>query len=608
MADLVQQQLERMIPELEDLQERGIFSEKEIKNIVSKRRDFEYLLARRIPRKEDYLRYVAYELSLDKLRKHRRKRKQIKNHGVADSAGKKRVHFIYEKAVRKFSGDIELWHTVIDYATKVKAFTVANKRLGEVLRLHPRQVSFWIKAAKFHFEQDKDARAARTLLQTGLRTNKNSSLLWAEYLRLEALFTFQVIKRREVLGVVGDQGKNDEVGADERGDLAERHESLLKGKLLQVVYQQACAALPESIELRYAMVDVLEPFFGSLIGEAAKQLAGQIWRDACELESSTPKEESFEGLMQYLSKHGGLAANAILKHYEEALRDIGTPKMIELYAKYLVQIAVETDQPLKRRKKATQTAPPQTKLIRILEDEDRGLTVKTLEYIGLLFKEDESIVSQCLERSEMKSPDLASLRLTFCKSVGERRTLMRDFFDHLDDAYDTVSVERAVLGNLQVSVSDSSLDVSQVIDEFLNAVDLWYHLGATKHENEIVKILNNLIEWAKQSSRPNTQLETVENIFLGRIQRHPLPPVIPQKVYKKFLDTILELGADTENTRKIFKQATDHHPESFHIWKDFLKFERCFGNLDTEKSALLAAVRAIPHEKERLLDELNCAT
>eukprot|EP00514_Thraustochytrium_sp_LLF1b_P007248 CAMPEP_0184531818 /NCGR_PEP_ID=MMETSP0198_2-20121128/13783_1 /TAXON_ID=1112570 /ORGANISM="Thraustochytrium sp., Strain LLF1b" /LENGTH=52 /DNA_ID=CAMNT_0026924267 /DNA_START=8 /DNA_END=163 /DNA_ORIENTATION=- len=52
MADNVQRELEGMIGELEDLEDRGLFDKDEIRSIVSRRRDFEYLLQRRSPRKE----------------------------------------------------------------------------------------------------------------------------------------------------------------------------------------------------------------------------------------------------------------------------------------------------------------------------------------------------------------------------------------------------------------------------------------------------------------------------------------------------------------------------------------------------------------------------
>ena len=55
MADTVRYLMEEMIPELEDLEERGYFSRAEIKQIVKRRTDFEYLLKRRAAVKADYL-------------------------------------------------------------------------------------------------------------------------------------------------------------------------------------------------------------------------------------------------------------------------------------------------------------------------------------------------------------------------------------------------------------------------------------------------------------------------------------------------------------------------------------------------------------------------
>lgn len=59
MADNVRSVLEEMIPELEDLQEKGYYSKAEIRQIVKRRTNFEYLLKRRAAVKADYLRCVA---------------------------------------------------------------------------------------------------------------------------------------------------------------------------------------------------------------------------------------------------------------------------------------------------------------------------------------------------------------------------------------------------------------------------------------------------------------------------------------------------------------------------------------------------------------------
>jgi U3 small nucleolar RNA-associated protein 6 len=72
MADTVAYHMERMLPELEDLEKRELFSKEELKEIVRQRRDFEYLLKRHSALKQDFLRYVDYETQLESVRKARK--------------------------------------------------------------------------------------------------------------------------------------------------------------------------------------------------------------------------------------------------------------------------------------------------------------------------------------------------------------------------------------------------------------------------------------------------------------------------------------------------------------------------------------------------------
>ena len=53
MADSAYYHLERMLPELDDLKERGLFSVAEIREIARQRREFEFRLDRRLKVKED---------------------------------------------------------------------------------------------------------------------------------------------------------------------------------------------------------------------------------------------------------------------------------------------------------------------------------------------------------------------------------------------------------------------------------------------------------------------------------------------------------------------------------------------------------------------------
>lgn len=96
MAETVQYYLEQMVPELEDLERKEIFTkvsfqleefscwrlkklkflffQEEIKSIVKKRTNFEYALKRRPAQIIDFLKYIEYEMNLDLLKKKRKNR------------------------------------------------------------------------------------------------------------------------------------------------------------------------------------------------------------------------------------------------------------------------------------------------------------------------------------------------------------------------------------------------------------------------------------------------------------------------------------------------------------------------------------------------------
>lgn len=95
--------LESSIPELQELEAKGYFSREEIRAVVARRSDFEYALKRKAARASDYLRYIRYEWALEELRRHRRRERGIGGKpGLADHCLVRRVHFIYERLLRKF--------------------------------------------------------------------------------------------------------------------------------------------------------------------------------------------------------------------------------------------------------------------------------------------------------------------------------------------------------------------------------------------------------------------------------------------------------------------------------------------------------------------------
>lgn len=130
MADVVQYRLERMVNELDDFERRGLFTRREIAEIVKQRRKFEYRLKRPSPLKQDYLAYIEYETQLDSLRRLRKKSlaRELRNQGtenekkkkktrksVSDFAGLVRIVEIYRLAVTRYKGDIDLWFRYLEF-------------------------------------------------------------------------------------------------------------------------------------------------------------------------------------------------------------------------------------------------------------------------------------------------------------------------------------------------------------------------------------------------------------------------------------------------------------------------------------------------------------
>lgn len=124
MADVVQYRLERMVDELDDLERRGLFTRREIAEIVKQRRKYEYRLKRPSPLKQDYLAYIEYETQLDSLRCLRKKSvsRDLKAKGnkkmkqsLSDFAGVSRIVEIFRLAVMRFKGDIDLWFRYLEF-------------------------------------------------------------------------------------------------------------------------------------------------------------------------------------------------------------------------------------------------------------------------------------------------------------------------------------------------------------------------------------------------------------------------------------------------------------------------------------------------------------
>lgn len=97
----------------------------EVRAIVAKRKEFEYLLRRFETRKMDFMRYVEYETNLDSLRARRTKRlgkERGKQYQFAssDASCVRLIRSTFDRAVQRFPADVDIWLQYIDFAAQRK--------------------------------------------------------------------------------------------------------------------------------------------------------------------------------------------------------------------------------------------------------------------------------------------------------------------------------------------------------------------------------------------------------------------------------------------------------------------------------------------------------
>ncbi|KAI8002026.1 hypothetical protein LOK49_LG09G00307 [Camellia lanceoleosa] len=376
MADVVQYKLERMVDELDDLERRGLFSRREIAEIVKQRRKFEYRLKRPSPLKQDFIAYIDYEKQLEALRLLRKKavarelKKQNKKmkKSVSDFAGVSRILEIYRLATNRFKGDIELWFQYLEFCRERKNGRM-KKVLAQLIRFHPKVPGVWIYAAAWEFDHNLNAAAARALMQSGLRSCTTSEDLWVEYLRMELTYLNKLKARKVALGedegslirdhrdadekqwrdenkelfmVLDEKRENDEESNVQNGESNKKLDLFQEHGLsiLRTVYSGAVEALPSSFSLRTQFIEILEATDLAHSEEMLNEILADMKRDfskepeywdwLARLETTDSKstEEMGKEIMPSQSEKA-------IQVYEEAIKVLPSAIMFTLYTRFL---------------------------------------------------------------------------------------------------------------------------------------------------------------------------------------------------------------------------------------------------------------------------------
>lgn len=234
MASKIRYYLEQSVPELDDLKKKGLFDQKEITMIMRRRTDFEHRIQGRGSHSRDFLKYSDFEINLEKLRAIRYSR--IKKDGkldtkpsISDWAGFRRIIFVFDRAVKRYPGDMELWDRYINFVKSKDAVKVVYRVYAKLLLLQPRKSETWISAAKYEFEENANAKSARELFQRGLKFNPELQNLWLTYIQFELTYVSKLLIRRKALGLLTEKQQSDDLQKQNAEAVKRKNKGLVDG-------------------------------------------------------------------------------------------------------------------------------------------------------------------------------------------------------------------------------------------------------------------------------------------------------------------------------------------------------------------------------------------
>ncbi|XP_010278633.1 PREDICTED: U3 small nucleolar RNA-associated protein 6 homolog isoform X1 [Nelumbo nucifera] len=646
MADVVQYRLERMVDELDDLERRGLFTRREIAEIVKKRRNFEYRLKRPSPLKQDYLAYIEYEKQLDSLRRLRKKSvaRQMKEKdnkklrkSVSDFAGVSRILEIYRLAVMRYKGDIDLWFRYLEFCRE-RGHGRMKQVLAQVIRFHPKVPGLWIYAAAWEFDHNLNVAAARALMQSGLRACPNSEDLWVEYLRMELTYLNKLKARKAALGedkgtltrdngdAIEKQWRDEnkdlfmplsEGGENADGSSAQEEESEKKEDafreqgsiILETIYSGAVKALPSNMSLRKRFLEILdatdlahsdelkEEIMNSMTRDFSKDTDYWDWLARLQINDiRNSKDISKEVVFRQLNK--------AVEVYEEALKVVASARMFSLYTKFLMDVIVP------EREDSIDSWFPST-------------SDHAAEYISNLLK-----VYEKAESMECLTEDLAYQYISFylqLGKLGEARKLAEKLCNEkLPGAVKLwvlrVSIEIKWARRKSASLSkEDLLSVYELLRNVLTKVaiseaeSLW--LMAIKlfsnHKDYFDKLVQiSLILLAKGGDDSESKFSLSSAIVNWVVQRDGI--LRARDMYKRFLSSprpslaiyrnCIELESNLafvgdhkglENARKLYESALTTYNQDVGLWRDYYSLEIKVGTSETANAVYWRARKTL---------------
>lgn len=200
----VEQRLEKFAPTFEQLIKLEIFTEPEVKDIIKKRKSYEYSLQSKSATLDTYLSYIQYETAVMALTEKRKLEKGIDSNQrlLSDIDWPLHIHSIYRNAIQHFGqSDIKIWNLYFDFCLSNNDFKNLSQAFARCLRLHRQNADLWIRAATWEMTDNGNPEEAKDLMARAIKELPNQPKLYSMYAETIFFIAQQIKGRREIHGI-----------------------------------------------------------------------------------------------------------------------------------------------------------------------------------------------------------------------------------------------------------------------------------------------------------------------------------------------------------------------------------------------------------------------
>ncbi|XP_015589192.1 U3 small nucleolar RNA-associated protein 6 homolog [Cephus cinctus] len=558
MAEFVEKRCEDMIPELEQMERIKLFDKNEIRGIAKKRKEYEYKIQRHTKCKEDYLRYIQYEMDLLKLVRQRRDKLGIgQKKSDIDYAIANKVNQLYTQAIHKFQDDVRFWIAYMKFCKHMRFHSSTSRMIGRMLQVHQDKPKCWHIAARWEIEENQNIQNARQYLLRGLHIHPDSRLLYADSFRLEL---------DEALSKVGDSEMK-----DEKSDTVATGEDTMPDELKRanVIYLQAFKRIKD-IKFIIELLDITKEY------KNTEKLQNKIVSDMVQeyahepLMWDTMAKRELKGLVQPSStmevdssEQSSLRDRISLCNevYQTAVKKIKTEEMWSLYIECILEINHDTGSLPNFKKKLLRNALSQAHQAKKLREK------YYLQWINMLNneKKDENTQKKLLEvltwatEALPNSVNLWQARLRYHVILGEDDNVATVFAKATKILREkALPLWRMKLLHVQAKSPEKTEEVFQ---------------AAMQGEPAIARDMKpTYVEWLVLTKNIQTARQVYDNLCLQ-------PPSCLELHKKMAAMELMQPEISLKNARRPHEMATLQFGKSHtDVWMDYINFEMNHGD------------------------------